>query len=67
MEKTIVVRCSDEPNVAKESGNCSCAIGSKGVGSNSVRCVKFKMWVHKKCSGVKGRLKASIISSRSVW
>ena len=44
-------------NVAKESGKFSCAVCSKGVGSNSVCCAKCKMWVHKKCSGVKGRLK----------
>ena len=58
MGKTIVMRCSDEPSVAKESGKCPCAICSKGVGSNSVRCAKCKMWAHTKCSEVKGRLKA---------
>ena len=57
MVKTKVMRCSDELSVAKESGKFPCAICSKGVGSNSVCCAKCKMWVHKKCSGVKGRLK----------
>ena len=27
------------------------------VVTHFVGCVKYKMWVHKKCSGVKGRLK----------
>ena len=57
MGKTKVLRCSDEPSVAKESGKFPCAICSKGVGSNSVCCAKCKMRVHKKFSGVKGRLK----------
>jgi hypothetical protein len=55
--KSIVMRCSDEPSVAKDSGKRPCAICSKGVGSNSVHCAKCKMWVHTKCSVVKGRLK----------
>ena len=57
MGKSIVMRCSDEPSVAKDSGKRPCAICSKGVGSNSVHCAKCKMWVHTKCSVVKGRLK----------
>ena len=36
------MRCSDEPGVEKESGMFPCAICSKGVGSNSVRCAKCK-------------------------
>ena len=55
--KTKVMRCSDELSVAKESGKFPCAICSKGVGSNSVCCAKCKIWVHKKCSGVKDRVK----------
>jgi hypothetical protein len=57
---TIVMRCSDEPSAAKESSKCPCAICSKGIGSNSVRCAKCKIWVYKKCRGV-----TVIISERS--
>ena len=39
MGKSIVMRCSDEPSVAKDSGKRPCAICSKGVGSNSVHLV----------------------------
>ena len=51
------MRCSAEPSVAKESGKFPCTVCSKGVSSNSIRCTKCKKWVHKNCSGVKGRLK----------
>src|SRR5664279_5032424 len=34
-----------------------CAVCLKGVGSNSIRCCKCNMWVHNRCSGVKGSLK----------
>ena len=59
MGKTKVMRCSDELSLAKESGKFSCAICSKcvGIGSNAVCCAKCMIWVHTKCSGVKGRLK----------
>ena len=56
-EKGLKVNVGKKLSVAKESGKFPCAICSKGVGSNSVCCAKCKMWVHKKCSGVRGRLK----------
>ena len=37
----------------------NCVKGSvrrKGVGRNSIFCVSCDAWVHKKCSGIKGRL-----------
>ena len=38
----------------------------KGVGSNSIVCGVCKKWVHKKCSGLKGRLKADVMFTCSV-
>ena len=35
-----------------------CSICCKGVGSNSIFCQSCNHWVHKKCSKIKGRLKA---------
>ena len=29
---------------------------SKGVGNNSLQCTSCQKWVHKKCSGTKGRM-----------
>jgi hypothetical protein len=60
--KTKVMRCSvDDSRAAKDTGKFPCSICAKGVGSNSIRCSKCEKWVHKKCSGVKGRLKADIV------
>ena len=39
-----------------ESGKYSCGICGKGVGRNSIQCRGCKKWIHKKCSGVKGKL-----------
>ena len=58
VENTKVIRCSDEFSVAQESDKFSCAICVKGVGSRSVRFDKGKIWVHKKCIGLNGRVKA---------
>ena len=52
------MRCPAERSVAKKSNKFPRTVCSKGVGSNSIRCTKCKKWVHKNCSGVKGRLKA---------
>ena len=42
-----------------------CAVCCKGVGNNSIE-LQYKLWVHKKCSGITGRLVAneSFICSR---
>jgi len=58
--KTKVMRCSAEPSVARETVKTvkfPCSICMKSVGSNSIQCSNCNIWVHKKCSGVKGRLK----------
>ena len=40
-----------------DSGKDPCAVCRKGVGSNSIFCGRCEHWVHKRCSGVKGKLK----------
>ena len=32
----------------------------KGVGNNSVLCVECQRWVHKRCSGISGRLRNNV-------
>jgi DNA-directed RNA polymerase subunit RPC12/RpoP len=54
--KTKVMRCSTETNVVWEAGKFLCSICRKGVGRNSILCSDCGKWVHKKCSGMKGRL-----------
>jgi len=31
-----------------------CGVCGRGVGNNSIQCTSCKMWVHKKCGGIKG-------------
>ena len=55
--KTKVMKCHVAANMQVESGMYPCGICGKGVGKNSIQCGECKKWVHKKCSGVKGKLK----------
>ena len=41
-------------------GKYPCGVCCKGVASNSIFCNNCKCWVHKRCSGVKGRLEAIV-------
>jgi hypothetical protein len=56
MGKTKVMRCHVVSGQTENSGKWPCSVCRKGVGANSVKCEKCKMWVHKKCSGVSGSL-----------
>ena len=53
--KTKVMKCHVDANMQVESGKYPCRIYRKGAGMNSIQCGGCKKWVHKKCSGVKGR------------
>uniref|UniRef100_A0A0L8HH12 Zinc finger PHD-type domain-containing protein n=1 Tax=Octopus bimaculoides TaxID=37653 RepID=A0A0L8HH12_OCTBM len=48
------------------SGRWHCSICRKGVGRNSIRCTQCKLWTHKRCSNIKGRLtrKVAFVCSR---
>ena len=41
----------------RDSGAFPCNVCRKGVGVNSVFCSTCSHWVHKRCSGLTGRLK----------
>ena len=43
-------------DILRYSGAFSCAVCRSGVGANSISCSQSKLWVHKKCRGIKGRL-----------
>jgi len=45
-------------NLLQDSGDIPCAICRSGVGVNSIEYSQYKLWVHKKCSGLTGRLVA---------
>ena len=57
MNKTKVMRCRDGSGQVAKSGKYPCGVCNKGVGANSIQCTSCHAWVHKKCSGIKGRLK----------
>ena len=54
--KTKIMRCRVGKGQSEKSGKWPCSVCRKGVGSNSIRCVDCKGWVHKRCSGILGSL-----------
>ena len=55
-KKTKVVHCKYGSHERQTSGRNPCSICFKGVGANSIYCTQCQHWVHKRCSGIKGRL-----------
>ena len=55
------VMCSshDAPKTKIKSSKFPCGVCELGVGANSIMCTSCKKWVHKRCSGIKGRLKTA--------
>src|SRR6266516_4698006 len=54
--KPKVMICKVGVGQVENSGKFPCGICRKGVGVNSIRCTSCKMWIHKRCSGVRDRL-----------
>jgi hypothetical protein len=58
LAKTKVLRCCKKTGQVEESGKWPCGVCKKGVGSrNAILCRTCGKWIHKKCSGVRGRLR----------
>ena len=55
--KTKIMVSGSNLNTLIDSGKDPCGVCRKGVGSNSIRCTGCSHWIHKKCSGISGRLK----------
>lgn len=55
--KTKVMKCGVGSGQVEKSGKYPCPVCRKGVGRNSIMCVKCESWVHKRCSGIVGALK----------
>ena len=54
---TKVMRCHQvRIGQADDSGKYPCGMCREGVGDNSIMCVACHRWVHKRCSGIWGRL-----------
>ena len=52
--KVLVSRKADKPLVP--SGRWPCAVCRSGVGRNSIKCTRCKLWTHKRCTNIRGRL-----------
>ena len=56
MNKTKVIICGERQKVRQKAVRWPCWVCSKGVGCSSLQCTSCRKWVHKKCSGIKGRM-----------
>ena len=56
MKKTKIMVSGPWLDLLCDYGAFPCAACRIGVGVNSIQCLKHRLWVHKKCSGVRGRL-----------
>ena len=56
MKKTKFMNSGAGLHMLCDSGAFPCAIYQSGVGANSISFSQCKLYVHKKCSGIKGRL-----------
>ena len=57
MAKTKVMTSGTDQGPTFKSGRYPCGVCGKGVGANSVYCTFCNRWVHKRCSGLKRRLR----------
>ena len=68
MGKTKVMRCCVRGGQAENSGKSPCGICKKGVVANSIQCTACRAWIHKRCSGITGKLTVVVgILIRGVW
>ena len=58
MGKTKIMISGKNLHSLRDSGKHPCGVCRKGVGSNSILCCGCQLWIHKKCSGIKGKLTA---------
>lgn len=58
--KTKVMRCQTGARPVIKSGKHPCGVCQKGVGSNSIMCTSCSAWIHKRCSGISGKLQRII-------
>ena len=57
MGKTKIMEFGINLDMLRNSGKHPCGVCQTGVGcTNAIVCGGYNRWVHKKCSGIKGRL-----------
>ena len=50
------MRCRVSAGSVIKSGKDPCGVCNKGEGSNSIKCTSYKVWIHKKCSGISEKI-----------
>ncbi|MCP3657197.1 MAG: hypothetical protein GY766_20280 [Herbaspirillum sp.] len=60
LAKSKVLVSRKEDRTTLPSGKWPCSICRMGVGRNSIRCTLCKLWTHKRCSGITGRLSEEV-------
>ena len=60
MGKTKVMGSRMDAGRETKSGKYPCGVCNRGVGSNSIKCTSCGSWVHKRCSGVSGKLSKAL-------
>ena len=58
--KTKVTKCQMRKGQVEASGRDPWSVFRKGVPSKTILCMVCRRWVHKKCSGISGKLKNNI-------
>ena len=59
MKKTKLMVSGPGLDQLRDSGKYPCAVCRKGTGENCIKCSQCSLWVHKRCSGISGRLVAN--------
>jgi hypothetical protein len=58
--KTKVMQCRASRFQSEDTGAHPCGVCRKGVGDNAILCTECNRWVHKRCSGISGKLKSNV-------
>ena len=58
--KKKVKRCQVNRGQAVDSKNRPCSVCRRGVVCNSIMCIACHRWVHKRCSGISGRMRNNV-------
>ena len=60
MGKTKLMVSGSNLDVLRKSGKYPCGVCQAGVGRNALQCEDCRLWVHKKCSSIKGPLTSDL-------
>ena len=60
MDKNKIMISGKNLHSLRDSGKNPCGVCQKGIGSNSILCCGCQLWIHEKCSTMKGKLTADL-------